>query len=204
MQDVRQIQFMTIYYSKLQGLKSVPVSLLLLLTCLWVNTQHGPARNFILFAGFALGCILLYWGIDRYYQRRYGKVENSPQQKRADYYAGILGGLAGLAAVYVDFTYRLTVSMIGLVFTAAILADYLRIYRKGKKAYYLWQLIICSGVILVADLLPLLGVKYLWFGTGWRAQFLAFLVIVSIVMLVAGVCGHIYFIRQLPPKEGRA
>jgi hypothetical protein len=202
MQDIQKIRFLTINYSRLQGLKGVPLGLLLLLTVLWANIQHGPARNFTPPILFALGAAVLYWWIDRYYRIRYGNVESTHQQKREDYLIAVLGGIVGLAAVYIDLTHRLVISMVGLVFAAAVLFEYMRIFRLGKNAYFLWQFVISIAIILGANLLPLFDLKGLWQGIGLRSHLFAVLVVTSIVMLVAGVCGHIYFIRQFPPKEG--
>ena len=157
MQDIQKIRFLTLNYSKLQGLKGFPIGLLLLLTVLWENVQHGPARNITLPLLFTLGSAILYWWIDRYYKIHYGRVESTSSQKRVDYFTAMLGGIAGLVAFYIDTSAHLPVSMVGLVFAAAILFEYLRICRLGKNAYSLWQMVISFTIVLGANLLPLLG-----------------------------------------------
>jgi hypothetical protein len=202
MQDVQKIRFLTLNYSKLQGLKSFPIGLLLLVTVLWANVQHGPARNLILPLLFGIGAAILYWWIDRYYKIRYGRVETTTRQKRMDFFTGVLGGIAALTAFYIDTTYHLLVSMVGLVFVVVILVEYLRIRRLVKSAYSLWQMIISFGIVLGASLLPLFGLKNIWQEVGLRSHLFIVLVITSIVLMVMSLVGHIYFTRQFPSEKG--
>ncbi len=202
MEDVKKIRFLTLNYSKLQGLKSFPIGLLLLVTVLWANVQHGPARNLTLPLLFGIGAAILYWWIDRYYKIRYGRVDSTSRQKRVDFFTAVLGGIAGLAAFITDTTYHLPVSMVGLVFVVAILVEYLRIRRLVKSAYSLWQMIISMSIVLGASLLPLFGLKNVWQGIGLRSHLFVVLVVTSIVLMVMSLVGHIYFTRQFPSKEG--
>jgi hypothetical protein len=202
MQDIQKIRFLTLNYSKLQGLKGFPIGLLLLLTVLWANVQHGPARNLTLPLLFMLGSAILYWWIDRYYKMSYGRVESTTAQKRMDYFAGVIGGIAALAAFVIDTTDHLPVSLVGLVFVVVILVEYLRIRRLVKSAYSLWQMIISISIVLGASLLPLFGLKDLWQGIGLRSHLFVVLVITSIVLMVMSLVGHIYFTRQFPSEKG--
>jgi hypothetical protein len=202
MQDIQKVRFLTLNYSKLQGLKGFPLGLLLLLNVLWVNNQRGLARNITLPLLFAMVSGVLYWWIDRYYKIRYGRVESTSRQKRLDYFVAVLGGIAGLAAFIIDISYHLPVSMVGLVFAAAILVEYLRISRLGKSTYFLWQMVISFGIILGANLLPLFGLHGLWQVIGLRSHFLAVLMITSIVLLATSLWGHVYFTHQFPSKKG--
>jgi hypothetical protein len=202
MQDVQKIRFLTLNYSKLQGLKSFPIGLLLLVTVLWANVQRGQARNITLPLLFVIGTSLLYWWIDRYYKIRYGRVESTSRQKRVDYFTGVLGGIAALAAFVMDTTYRLPVSMVGLVFVGVILVEYLRIRHLANSAYSLWQMIISFSIVLGASLLPLFGLKNIWQAVGLRSHLYIVLVITSIVLMVMSLAGHIYFTRQFTSTKG--
>lgn len=201
MQDFQKVRFITINYSNLQGLRAIPISLLLLLIVLWVNLQKGPARDFTVPILIGLSAAILYWWIDRYYKSHYGRVERTTRQQRFEYALGVLGGLSGLVAVIIDFTYKLPVSMVGFVFTAAILVEFLRTFRFSKSVYYFWQAVVSFTILLAVNFLPLLGWKNWGQVLGMRDNFLAVLVVTSLVILIAGLCGHVFFIIQFQSKK---
>jgi uncharacterized membrane protein len=201
MQDLLKIRFLTINFSNLQGLKAVPLGLLLLAVVLWANSLSYPARNFLVPVTAALGAVALYALIERYYRRHYGKVERTARQIRLEVIIGIIGGILGLAAVLVDLTRSLSVSLVGLVFALAFPAEYLRIFRLEKAPYYLWQTSAGFIIVLGATLLPVFGLSGWWQELGLRSNLMAVLVVTSIVMVISGLCGHAYFTRQFPPKE---
>jgi hypothetical protein len=77
MPDLEKIRFLTVNYSRLQGLKAVPLGLLLFLTVLWTNARYGPAKDLTLPLLMLMGGMLLYAVIDRYYKKTYGRVEQA-------------------------------------------------------------------------------------------------------------------------------
>jgi hypothetical protein len=202
MQDLQKTWFITFNYSNLQGLKAVPLGLLLLVVVYWANSQHGPASNLSLPILVSLGAAILYWWVDRYYKTRYGRVERTWKQTRAEYIVGILGCIVALPAIYVDLTHNYPVSMVGLVFALAFVVEYLRIHRLGRIAYFLWQMVISFVIVLGVNLLSIFGLDGWWQALGLRSHFLAVLVVTSLVIVIAGLCGHIYFTRQFPHSEG--
>jgi len=202
MQDDQRVWFITFNYSNLQGLKAVPLGLLLLVVVYWANSQHGPASNLTLPILVSLGAAILYWWVDRYYKTHYGRVERTSKQARTEVIIGILGGIVGLAAVYVDLTHPYPVSMVGFVFALAFVVEYRRIHRQRKVAYLLWQMVIGFVIVLGVNLLPLFGLDGWWQALGLRSHFLAVLVVTSLVMVITGLCGHVFFARQFPRSEG--
>jgi hypothetical protein len=202
MQDLLKARFLTTNFTNLQGLKAVPLGLLLLAVVIWANSLSYPARNFLVPVAAALGAVVLYALIERYYLRHYGRVERTAQQIHSEVIIGIIGGILGLAAVLVDLTRSLPVSLVGLVFALAFPAEYLRIFRLEKTPYYLWQTFAGFVIILGATLLPVFGLSGWWQSLGFRSNLMAVLVVSSIVMVAAGLCGHAYFTRQFPPQEG--
>lgn len=200
MQNAQKAQFLAVNYSRLQGLKGFPIGLLLMVTVLWANAPTTDRNWVLLFMAAALS-LALYIGVDRYYASRYGIVEGAPRQKRVDYAAAALVGLAGLAAFLAEITYDLPFSPVGLVFAVAALFEYFRIVQVGKHAFYRWLMLLSFFVILAVSLLPLVGLGHLWPSLGLRSPLLGILFVTSLVMLVTSLFGHLYFARQFPSEE---
>jgi hypothetical protein len=88
-------------------------------------------------------------------------------------------------------------SLLGLVFAAGLLADYIRITWLVKGRLLLYYPI---GAVLMAVLsvLPLLGLPEWWLRLGIRDQLVAVAVAIGIFTIIAGVWGHIFLVRTLP------
>lgn len=201
MRNARDIQFLTLRYSRSQGLKGFPVGLLLLAIVLWVNYTSGPSRNLILPISFGLAAAGLYWLLNRYYRTRYGRVEGTFEQKRVDYLSAGLAGLAGLAAFLIDITYNLPVNAVGLIFAAGCILEYVRLYRLGNSSYFLWQSIISFILIFAVSILPLFVADKIWLHFGLRSHLLLVLLVTSVILLLGSVGEHLNFVRQFPAKE---
>ena len=201
MQNIQKTRFIAANYTNLQGLKSVPLGLLLLLVVVWANTQHGAASDLTLPILFSLGAAILTWWIYRYYRVHYGKVEAAPKQKSLVWVYSIVGGVAGLAAFILDTAFDLPFSLIGLVFAFSVLGEYWRMQYPVRGNYFLPVTLVCFAILLVTSLLPLLGFDSWWKLLGLRAQLFGVLTISGIVMMIWGVIGHWYFVHLLPPVE---
>lgn len=201
MQNIQKTRFLAANYSNLQGLRTVPISLLLLLVVLWANTQRGPASDLTLPILFCAGAILLTWFIQRYYQSHYGKVETTPRQKKVEIILGVGGSVVGLAAFMADTGLHLPFSCIGLTFSAAFLIEFGRLRWLEQGRYLLRNALIYASILFVVSVLPLLGFTDWWNVIGLRGQLYGVLVIASVLMLVAGLFGHWSFVHQLPAEE---
>ncbi len=210
MQNLEKLRLLTINYSKLQGLRAVPLGALLLLVVLWANLRpiHLSGLTAIVYWAILIliagGAALAYGWIDRYYTVHYGKVEPTGRQKRVEYTIGVVGGLVALPAVIIDLWYPMPVILVGFVFAAAVLFEFLRTYRVTLNRYYLWQSLGSLVIILGVDLLPVFGWVQWGKALGLHNNLFALLVVVSLVMLVSGTLGHIIFARQLPTIEESA
>lgn len=202
MTELQRIRFMAANFSVLQGLKSIPLSLLLILVIVWANSQRGPARDLSVPLLAAAGALVLSWIIVRYYRQKYGRVESAPRQKRLEYVLGVIGSLMGLAAFVLDTSYHLPFSLVGLVFVAAVIVEYLRTNLLAKGNYLLPQSIFAFFVILTASLLPLLGWKDWWLVLGLRAQLFGVLLVVGLTGVCSGLWTHWFLTRQLRRAEG--
>lgn len=201
MQNIHKTRFLAANYSNLQGLKSIPLGLLLPIVVIWANMQKGSASNLTLPILLSIAMIVLFIGIQRYYLTRFGMIDRTPNQKRMEVILGVLGGIIGLAAFALDTRFDLPVSTVGLVFAGAIVAEYLRMqwYAPGN---YLLPLSAASFVImLVVSILPLLGLSNWWQLLGLRTQLFGVLIVAGLVIVINGLIGHWFFVQQLPGKE---
>lgn len=201
MQDTQKIRFVAANFSILQGLKSVPIGLLLILTVVWANRQQGPARDLTLPLLFGLGAILLYWLIDRYYQARYGRVERLRKQKWVEIVFGIAGGALGLGAFLLDITYDLPFSCVGLLFALSALIEYARTNLFVRGSYFFPQSLTAFVILLVASLLPLIGLDGWWRALGIRSQLFGVLIAAGVVSLGWGVAYHLSLVRLFPRER---
>jgi hypothetical protein len=198
MQSVQKTRFLAANYSNLQGLKSIPLGLLLLIVVLWANMQKG---SWTLLTLLSVAMIVLFVAIQRYYLTRFGKIDRTFSQKRMEVIVDILGGITGLIAFMLDTRFDLPFSLVGLTFAGAIVADYLRTqwYAPGN---YLLPLSAASFVImLVVSILPLLGAGDWWQPLGLRTQLFGVLLVAGMVILINGLVGHWFFVHQLPGEE---
>lgn len=199
MNDVKEIRFVATNFSNLQGLRAVPISLYLVVICLWANGIHGPARDFLVPSlGLAITAFLLF-AIDRYYRITYGHVQRTPDSRHLEWLVCAIGGVVALGAFWLDNYIKLPVSLVGLAFSISLLADYIRITWLVKGRFLLYYPI---GAILLAvvSVLPLLGVSNWWQAFGIRNQLLGISIAFGIYATIAGVWGHIFLVRTLSSR----
>ena len=196
MVDIKQIRFVATNYTNLQGLRAVPLGLCLLLVCLWANGVAYPVRDFLVPAVSMIVSGVLLFAIDRYYLHAFGRVQRTPESRRMEWIIGAVGGILALGAFWLDTTVKLPVSLLGLVFAAGLLADYIRMtwLVKGRSLlYYPLGAILMTGV----SLLPLFVPDW-WHALGIRSQMIGIAMMIGIFCMLAGVWGHIYLVRTLP------
>lgn len=202
MQDLKKIRFVATNYSNLQGLRAVPLGLCLLAVCWWAARLHYPARPVdfaVPIACLAVTIALLYL-IDRYYLRVYGRVQRTPQSRNLEVLLATVGAALALAAFWLDALVRLPVSLLGLVFAAGLLADYIRVTWLVKGRFLLYYPL-AAIVMAVFSLLSVLGAPQWWLALGLRTQLIAIAVLIGIISILAGIWGHIYLARTLRPAR---
>jgi hypothetical protein len=201
MNDIKQIRFVATNFSNLQGLRSVPLGLCLVVICLWGNGQDGPARgnDFLVPVAGMVGMLILLFAIDRYYLRAFGRVQRTPESRRLEWLISVVGGILALGAFWLDVTIKLPVSLLGLVFAAGLLADYIRITWLVKGRFLLYYPL---GAILMAgvSILPLLGFSNWWQTCGLKSQMLGIIMTVGVFTIIASIWGHIFLGRTLPAR----
>ncbi|HWQ45465.1 MAG TPA: hypothetical protein VN376_01290 [Longilinea sp.] len=200
MNDMREIRFVATNFSNLQGLKAVPLGILLVLVSLWANSlDHAAGFTDLLVPILeALGTFTLIIVIDRYYRRTFGRVQRTPESLRLEGLISVIGGVIALGAVWLDMTRTLPLSLVGLVFAAGLLADYVRITWLVKGRFLLYYPI-GALIMAVMSILPLIGLPEWWHACGFVSQMIGITIVIGILSIIAGFWGHIYLVRTLSP-----
>jgi hypothetical protein len=199
MQNLKEIRFVATNYYNLQGLRAVPLGVVLIFVSLWANELSGPATDFVPPLLSIAGLFILLFAIDRYYLHVFGRVQRTPESRRLEWLIAIVGGILALGAFLLDNSAKQPVSWVGLVFAAGLLADYIRITWLVKGRLLLYYPL---GAVLmaVASVLPLLGVTNWWQAVGLKTQMLGITMLIGLFTIVAGIWGHIFLVRTLPVR----
>lgn len=201
MKNINEIRFVSTNYFNLQGLRMVPMGVLAILVGLWANGAKYPVtfNEYLVLLIELVVLITISFGIDRYYLHSFGRVKNTPESKRFEVIYSMIFGAFVLVAFWLDVTYKLPLSLIGLVFGLGLLADYIRItwLVKGR---YLFYYPIGAVLSIVISLLPLLGFPGWWHTVGLKGQIFGIDLFVGLFVIFAGIWGHIYLVRTLSPR----
>jgi hypothetical protein len=150
-ENLKRLRFLAMNYSRLQGLKNVPLGLLLILLSVWANTLRKPATDLTLPVLSVIVCGALYLAVDRYYAHTFGQVQRTSQKIHFERLTEIAGGVLALGAFVTDVSVKLPVSTLGLVFAALFLAEYLLLTRFTRERYLLYYpviIVLTVGVTL--------------------------------------------------------
>jgi hypothetical protein len=200
MDRFKQTHFLAANYSSLQGLRSVPVGLLLLFVSIWANGQHGPVRNLTLPILFGVATLAFLIVIDQYYSHVFGRVQRTITSRRIDLIGSIIFCILALGAFMLDTNYDFSLSSVGLVFAAFFLVEYLKVILLYKNRFFVVNLVM-SILIIMVSILPLLGLANFWSIFGIKHPLLGVLIMVGVIMVIGGLGAHFYFVRSLPRTE---
>ncbi len=199
--DKAKIQSLTANYSRMQGLRGIPVGVLLFFVSFWAISNQGPTANLtapLLVTGLV---ILAYGVIDRYYKNAFGQVRRTRLQRVREVVVSVLFIPVALLAFWADTANDWPFSAIGLVFFAAMVMEYVGATSTVKQTLFTyWENLAAGVVILVFSLLPLVGISW-WQWLGVRSQLIGVLMVVGVVIVVAGIISHIRIVRALPLRE---
>lgn len=198
------IRFITANYSRLQGLRAVPVGILAVFVSVWSLYNHGPSADLSVPILVAAAVALLYWLTDRYYNHAFGQVKQTSLQRKREWVAAIAAGILGFLAFLLDTTQALPISMIGLVFAASFLEYFVRAKREewSKIFIYFPENVVAAGLIAIISILPIFGISW-WESIGIRSQVVGVFMVVGIVILLTGIWGHIRMTRALSIEEAK-
>ena len=199
MRNLDQLRFVVANFKVLQGLRGVPIGLLLVFTSLWANSQQGPSRDPTWPLIATSVAIVAYVALEGYYARVFGRVMPSKENRRVEVMLGALFGAAGLGAFVLDTGKVLKVSAVGMVFVVAVLADWARMLWQAKVQSWVgqWLYPVTAVAMLLVSLLPLVAEN--WLATiGFVSSKLAVMTSIGLIVTVAGFLIHIFLVRSLP------
>lgn len=199
-----QIRFLAANYTRLQGLRAIPLGLLAVFVSIWALNNQGPTAKLGEPILAALAAALLYWLTDRYYCHTFGKVKQSAGMRKLEFMESVLGGALGLLAFLLEIAHVLPISLLGLVFAACFLEYFWRVDRSewGKIFVYFPENIIAAILISVISILPLFGV-FVWEAAGIQWQTVGVFMIFGIAITITGIVGHFRMIRALATVEAK-
>jgi hypothetical protein len=208
--DYERIRFVTAYYSRLMGLRAVPVGLILFVIAVWMNAQAGRTRDLgslLLWSAAGAAAYLL---IDRYYRLAFGRVEPVAHSRLSEgvlllvLSAGTVGVLrvddGTIRALMTESEARFPISLYALWFGSLLMLDYVRTCRLAGVRNILifpsgW---VCAGALLLSALLPLLGNAFAA-PFGFRSVLFLVYAVDGVIVLLCGTAGHLFLIRSMVP-----
>ena len=191
MSNIKQVHRLTINFSMYQGLKGIPLGLLLLIISLWANAQTGPAPNLFFPVSISVIFVYLYWIVNQFYNRVYGVVVPENKQKINRHIQEAVIGVGALIAFWVDVSVSPAFSTLGLIFASALLVDYVRVARKTEDRLLLFYPI-AAFLMTALSLVPVFDVNW-WAPLGFKALILAICSAAGLMFVVLGVITHISF-----------
>lgn len=200
-----KIHFIAANYSRLQGLRAIPVGLLAVYVSVWALYNQGPTAHLSEPILVAVITSLLYFLTDRYYNRVFGQVKQSPGKRKMELIASVAIGALALLAFILDTTRILPISALSLIFAACFLEYFWRTDKSEwrKIVNYFPESIIAAILVSVAGILPLFGFS-VWEVFGIRSQIVGMVMLFGIAILITGIWGHIRLIRTLRLVEAKS
>jgi hypothetical protein len=197
--QLRRILFIAANYTRLQGLRALPLAFLLFAVTFWANWERGPVPRPLhiplLLSAVSAG---LYWLIDGYYKRAFGQAVQAPQGHL--YWVFLAAGaLLALIAFIIDVTLQLPFIIVGIVMGAGLLIDYLMLVRITQVWYMPIYPLFGLSIIFVS-VLPVFGLEGWWTVIGARSHLLGVIMSAGLIMTAAAVVSHIVFTRALPKE----
>jgi hypothetical protein len=199
-----QIKFFAANYTRLQGMRAIPVGLLAVFVSVWALYNQGTTANLIQPILAAVATALLYWWTDRYYNRTFGQIKPSPNRRKVELIVSAIGSAVALLAFMLEIARILPVSPLGLVFAASFLEYFSRVDKAewGKIFIYFPENIIASIFFIIISILPLFGIN-VWEAIAIKWQIVGIFLIYGIVIIVTGIVGHLRITRELPTMEAK-
>lgn len=196
-----QIQFLAANYLRLQGLRMVPIGFLVLFTGIWNNSRQGDLSGPIL---SIIGTAILYWLVDIYYNRTFGRVTPTPSQLKRELIVSVAFSVLAMLSFVLDSAKILPISALGVVLAGALAVDFWQATRSVRgEAFALFpEMLVSAIVIFIVSILPIFGIAW-WEAFGFKAQIEGMLALNGIVLIIAGIWGHIRITRDLSAGEAQ-
>ena len=203
--DFEAVRFLAVNYTRLQGLRCMPVGIFAIFITLWVNLlninlERNGMERLIPVMIIGLFCLVLNLMIDRYYKKTFGSVSMTSRTRLIEALTVIFYIALVLGALWLDVDKNLKFSAVGLVMALGMMTDYLRMVYFARFWYKPFTILnlICSLVIAAVSILPVLGFDGWWYQIGMKSELMGMFIIVGSVMIIFGLISHHYFIKTLP------
>ena len=204
MTDLRKIRFITANYSILQGLKYVPVGMFVFYAFVFDNAQIGKETR-----DLTVPCLItpiffvLYLVIHFYYQKTFGRVEQTARYRGKDIV--LLLGIAVIAwaAFAVDTMKWIPVSLFALYMALMLLLSQAGMVRQagGQNLAIFPAGLVCIAFIFLSAFLPLLGEKATEMA-GFHSGITLAGAVVGILYALYGLLEHLFLVRSLASASG--
>lgn len=199
MTDLQKIRFITANFPILQGLKLMPVGIILSYASVFNDAQVGKETR-----DLSIPCLLTplfiaaYVLIHLYYQRTFGRVESTTKSRGKDFLVSMVVLAVGYAAFAVDSMRWIPVSFFALFLALVLLWTQAWMVRQaGSKNLALFPPgLVCIALIFLSALLPLMRDKAAGlFGFHYAMTLVG--VVIGILYMFYGVLEHLFLVRSL-------
>lgn len=192
--DLERVRYVAENYEQLQGLRNVPIGLMVLLAGVFTLFPSGlayfgpvisEAFIYLLFV-VLIATVLLYSFIGNYYERRFGLVRTFSLNKKQAVAVATLS-IVLLVVGSINLAFQPSIHMIWLVWGLSVTS--IHWWERHFRMHY-----VVIGVLVVGvSFLPLLGITSvsLSYETG------GLLVFLGIFYVVGGVCDHLLLMRAM-------
>jgi len=142
-----------------------------------------------------VGSFALLIPIYRYYDHLFGRVTRRLTSVGLEIAAGGICALLVSAAFWMEITFKLPFSPLGLAMTIFLLFVSLRMWRRLSRVFVTG---LCSSALMaIVSILPVLGIPNWWSAVGMKNHILGVTLVYSLIMIVSGILSHIYFAYSL-------
>lgn len=183
-------------YPSLQGLLMLPIGLWVAVVGLtssrwwpWSEGGHG------LFVSVPAGvvAVLAYYGIARYYERHFGRVEVPQQRRTGQWLLAAGGGAVIVVASILGEVFRLPVNLYGVAAAMVLLATW--VYGGVLRAHHV---LLAAGLVILS-VLPLGGSGFM--GSSTTTSMTVVMLGIGVVCVWAGLMDHANLVRWLGPAR---
>jgi hypothetical protein len=204
-EDLDRIRFLSQNFSALQGLRSVPVGIALILNA-WLSRFYSPAGGNATAVGCGAcllvlaGLFFLHRSIGSYYDHRLGRVEPRPGPW-SGWWGALTAYLAFCALSWVEMRLQPPLSVASLAVAAGFGAAWLKARPQGLRRHYA---VIAAG-FLCLSLLPLFARPSTFDLRGPFRYWAILQTALGVALLAAGFLDHVELVRNLRevPPDGR-
>jgi hypothetical protein len=192
-ENLEQIRYLAANYSRLQGLRSVPVGIFVALTGIWVALPAGQDGDLAVPLLLMLAGAVAYFLVDRYYARSFGQVYASSKNRMRETVFSLLFGLLAFGAFLLDSAEIMPINAFGLVFGIGLFLDTARPAFSWKETP---ESFVMLGLMVIASLIPGLGLAW-WQWFGIQVPLAGMLLLAGILIMATGIIGHLRLSRTL-------